>query len=219
MLNFGSKPRKKACEESVMTKNVGYLRVSKMGQDLDKNKADILLLANKQGLGVVSFVEDVVSGKKTWRERKIAGIINDLEKGDSLIVSELSRIGRSMLEIMEILSLAMQKGVKVFSVKGGWHLDDSLQSKVTAMAFSIAAEIERELISERTKEALRARKAKGLPLGRPKGPGKSKLDYFKPEIEALLANGSTQKFIATRYQTTEANLHLWMKKHKLLREK
>ena len=96
-----------------------------------------------------------------------------------------------------------------------WQLDNTIQSKIIAMAFSMAAEIERDLISQRTKEALRARKAAGKPLGRPKGPGKSKLDQYRPEIEALLANGSTQKFIAKRYGTTEANLHNWMKKNNL----
>ncbi|MBU2455701.1 MAG: resolvase, partial [Proteobacteria bacterium] len=98
-------------------------------------------------------------------------------------------------------------------IKGNWQLDRSIQSKIIAMAFSMAAEIERDLISKRTKEALMARKAAGKPLGRPKGPGKSKLDQYQPEIEALLANGTTQKFIANRYGTTEANLHNWMKKH------
>jgi DNA invertase Pin-like site-specific DNA recombinase len=83
------------------------------------------------------------------------------------------------------------------------------------MAFSMAAEIERDLISQRTTEALRFKKAQGLKLGRPKGPGKSKLDVFRPEIESLLANGSTQKFIAQRYKTTEANLHNWLKKNGL----
>ncbi len=78
-----------------------------------------------------------------------------------------------------------------------------------------AAEIERDLISQRTTEALRYKKAQGIKLGRPKGPGKSKLDAFRPEIEGLLANGSTQKFIAGRYKTTEANLHNWLKKHRL----
>jgi DNA invertase Pin-like site-specific DNA recombinase len=92
-------------------------------------------------------------------------------------------------------------------------LDHSLQSKIVAMAFSMAAEIERDLISQRTKEALRVKKAAGVPLGRPKGPGKSKLDPYRPEIEALLANGSTKKFIADRYRTTSANLHNWLKKH------
>ena len=128
-----------------------------------------------------------------------------------IIVSELSRLGRSMLEIMEILSIATQKQLKIYSVKGDWHLDGSIQSKVMAMVFSIASEIERDLISSRTKEALRFKKENGIKLGRPKGPGKSKLDKFKPEIEALLSNGSTQKFIANRYNTTEANLYNWKK--------
>ena len=117
-----------------------------------------------------------------------------------------------MLECMEILSIATQKEINIYAVKGNWHLDNTIQSKIIAMAFSMAAEIEHDLISQRTKEALRARKAKGMKLGRPKGPGKSKLDKFRPEIEALLANGSTQRFIAQRYHTTEANLHNWMRK-------
>ena len=116
---------------------------------------------------------------------------------------------------MEILSIAAQKGIKIYSVKGNWQLDNSIQSKIIAMAFSMAAEIERDLISQRTKEALRIKKESGFPLGRPPGPGKSKLDKFRPEIEALLLNGSTQRFIAKRYQTTESNLFNWMKKHQL----
>ncbi|WP_163373260.1 recombinase family protein [Endozoicomonas acroporae] len=138
-------------------------------------------------------------------------------QGDSLVVSELSRLGRSMLECIEILSVAMQRGIRVYSVKGDWHLDNSIQSKIMAMAFSMAAEIERDLISQRTKEALRAKKAAGIPLGRPKGPGKSKLDPFQPEIEALLANGATKTFIAERYSSTPANLTNWMKKHGVIR--
>ncbi len=83
----------------------------------------------------------------------------------------------------------------------------------------MAAEIERDLISQRTREALRVKKAAGMKLGRPKGPGKSKLDKYQPEIEALLANGATQRFIAKRYDTTEANLHNWLKKRGLKRVK
>ena len=124
-----------------------------------------------------------------------------------------------MLECMEILSLAMQRGIHVYAVKGNWQLDDSIQSKIVAMAFAMAAEIERDLISQRTKEALAARKRAGKKLGRPAGSGKSKLDKHRPEIEALLANGSTQKFIAERYGTTEANLSRWLKKHGLRRKR
>ena len=126
-----------------------------------------------------------------------------------------SWLGRSMLECMEILALATRKGICVYSVKGNWQLDQSIQSKIIALSFSMTAEIERDLISQRTQEALRFKKEQGIVLGRPKGPGKSKLDAFRPEIEGLLANGSTQKFIARRYHTTEANLHHWLKKHGL----
>ena len=191
---------------------LGYLRVSTADQDVDKNKAEILQLANERDLGKVHWVTETASGRIHWRKRKIAQVLGQAQQGDTILISELSRLGRSMLECMEILSLALDQGINIYAVKGHWQLDQSIQSKVIAMAFSMAAEIERDLISQRTREALRAKKAAGMKLGRPKGPGKSKLDAFRPEIEALLANGSTQKFIAQRYHTTEANLHHWMKK-------
>lgn len=200
-----------------MPKTIGYLRVSTDAQDLKKNRADILMLANKEGLGRVHFVKEKVSGKTPWRKRKIANVLDDLRDGDALVVSELSRLGRSMLECMEILAIASERNIRVYAIKGNWRLDDTIQSKIIAMAFAMAAEIERDLISARTTEALRARKASGLPMGRPKGPGKSKLDQYRPEIEALLANGSTQKFIAKRYQTTPANLSNWIKKNGIKR--
>ncbi len=200
-----------------MPKTIGYLRVSTAQQDLDKNKTDILRLAHAKELGHVEFVEEKASGGIHWRKRKIADVLGTLSEDDHLIVSELSRLGRSMLECMEILSIATEKGIRVYAVKGNWHLDGSLQSKIVAMAFSMAAEIERDLISQRTKEALRAKKARGEKLGRPKGSGKSKLDAYRPEIEALLSNGSSQRFIAQRYRTTEANLSRWLKRHGLSR--
>jgi len=200
-----------------MTKSrtVAYLRVSTTDQDLEKNKADILHLANDKGLGQVEWVEEHVSGRVSWRKRRLATLLDRLQDGDTLIVSELSRLGRSMLECMEILSIASQKGVYLYAVKGNWQLDGTIQSKIMAMAFAMAAEIERDLISQRTKEALAARKRAGKKLGRPKGTGKSKLDKYRSEIEALMANGATQKFIAHRYNTTEANLSRWLKKHGL----
>jgi DNA invertase Pin-like site-specific DNA recombinase len=196
-------------------KTIAYLRVSTLDQDIEKNKADILHFANHHDLGKVHFVEEIASGRTPWPARRIAQVLEELQTGHALIVAELSRLGRSMLECMEILALATRKGIRVYSVKGNWQLDQSIQSKIIALAFSMAAEIERDLISQRTKEALRFKKAQGIALGRPKGPGKSKLDAFRPEIEGLLANGSTQKFIARRYHTTEANLHHWLKKHGL----
>jgi len=178
-----------------ISKTIGYLRVSTIDQDIDKNKADILHLVNEKSLGKVHFVEEKVSGRISWKKRKISEIMNELGDNDNIIVSELSRLGRSMLECMEILSIATQKGINIYAVKGNWQLDHSIQSKIVAMAFSMAAEIERDLISQRTKEALRVKKTQGVKLGRPKGTGKSKLDKYRPEIEALLKNGSSQKFI------------------------
>lgn len=192
--------------------------MSTADQDVEKNKTDILSLANHHNLGQVKFFEEKVSGKISWHKRKIAQIIEDLNKGDNLIVSEMSRLGRSMLECMEILSIAMERGIHVYSVKGNWQLDQSIQRKIIAMAFSMAAEIERDLILQRTKEAIRAKKASGISLGRPKGPDESKLDPFRPEIEALLANGSTLFFIAGRYGTTSANLRNWTGKPGITRQ-
>lgn len=196
-------------------KTVAYLRVSTLDQNIEKNKADILHFANQRDLGKVTFVEETASGRTPWRERKVAAVLEELQDSDTIIVAELSRLGRSMLECMEILALAARKGICIYAIKGNWQLDKTIQSKIIAMAFSMAAEIERDLISQRTKEALRFKKEQGLKLGRPKGPGKSKLDAFRPEIESLLANGSTQKFIAGRYNTTQANLHNWLKKNGL----
>ena len=196
-------------------KTVGYLRVSTLDQDLEKNKVDILQFAHEKKFGHVNFEEEKVSGKKSWKERKLKGVIDELGKADNLIVPELSRLGRSMLEIMEILSIAKEKEINVYSVKGPWELNGSIQSKIVAMVFAMAAEIERDLISQRTKEGLRAIKAKGIKLGRPKGPGKSKLDQYRPEIEALLKNGSTKAFIAKRYKVTQPTLFNWLKKNKI----
>lgn len=199
-----------------MPKTFAYLRVSTSEQDLEKDKSAILHLANDKELGKVHFIEEKISGTVSWKKRKIASIIEELQKDDNLIVSELSRIGRSMLEIMQVLSIALEKGINVYAVKGNWQLDQSIQSKIVAIVFSMAAEIERDLISRRTIEALNARKAAGVKLGRPKGKGKSKLDIYRPEIEALLNNGSTQKFIAKRYNTTGANLSNWIKKNNFI---
>lgn len=118
-----------------------------------------------------------------------------------------------MLEIMEMLSILNQKGICVYSVKGGWELNGSIQSKVMAMAFSIAAEIVRDLISKRSRTALRALRTSGVKLGRPKGPGKSKLDEYREEVVALLKNGSTKSYVTRKYETSLPKLYNWLKKN------
>lgn len=195
------------------TKTFAYLRVSTSDQDLDKNKSDILFFANENKLGHVHFAEEKVSGTIHWKKRELGSIIDSLSRGDHLIISEFSRLGRSMLECMEIIGICLEKGINLYAIKGSWKLDNSIQSKIMAMMFSIASEIERDLISKRTSEALRVRKEKGLPLGRPKGTGKSKLDAYKDEIMALLNNGSSKVFITKRYKTSASNLHHWLVKN------
>ena len=197
-------------------KTVAYLRVSTVDQDTEKNKADVLHYANDRNFGHVDFVTETASGKKSWKDRKVKTIIDELEPGDRLIVPELSRLGRSTLEVLEILEVAKGKGIAVFSVKENLELNgDTMQSKIMSTMLALFADLEREFISQRTKEGLKARKAAGVKLGRPKGPGKSKLDKYQHEIIALLRNGSSKAFVARKYGTSTANLFNWIKKNGL----
>ena len=207
--------RKILNKQKQQKKVIGYLRVSTGSQDLEKNKIDILLYANKNKLGNVDFIEEVVSGKISWKNRKIKEVIDSLDKDDWLIVAELSRFGRSMLEVVEIISELKRKEVNIHAIKNNWTLNGSIESKILLMAFSMASEIERDLLSARTKEALRVRKASGIKLGRPKGPGKSKLDEHKDEIVALLRDGVPKKRVAKKYSTSIVNLYNWISKHQL----
>lgn len=167
-------------------KIIGYLRISTGLQDINSQKLGIHEVAHKHKWDV-RFVEETVSGKVSYHERKLGSVISGLKEGDILIVSELSRLGRSMLEIMGLLCDLSKKGIKVYAVKGGYEINDSIQSKILTMVLCMAAEVERDLISQRTKEALAKKKREGFKLGRPAGkPGKSKLDGKKDEIKGLL---------------------------------
>jgi DNA invertase Pin-like site-specific DNA recombinase len=202
-----------AKKETMDKRIVAYLRVSTADQDTDKNKADVLKFANERGYVPVEFVEEKVSGVKSWRNRKLKVVVDSLREEDILIVPELSRLGRSLVEVLEVLNELTVKDVAVFSVKENFKLNgNDMQSKVLRTMLGLFAEIEHDLIVARTKEGLEAARAKGKQLGRPKGPGKSRLDPYQPEIEALLYNGSRQSFIAKRYGVTPATLCNWLKK-------
>jgi len=194
-------------------RTIGYLRVSTNDQDLEKNKTDILHFANERKLGQVTWVEEKISGTIDWRKRLLGETMAALQAGDSIIVSELSRLGRSTLQILEIMKEAKEKGIAVYAVKGGWSLNGSMESKIVLQVLAMVSEIERDLISARTKEALAARKASGVKLGRPKGPGKSKLDVHRDDIIEDLNRGVTKTRIAKRYGSTPENLHNWIKKN------
>lgn len=197
-------------------KTVAYLRVSTVAQDNEKFKAAILEYANRQDFGRVKFEEEKISGKKSWKERKVFQIIQDLGEGDRLLTPELSRLGRSTLEVLEILKTAKEKGINIYSVKENLCLNgDGTSAKILSTMLALIAELERDFIAARTKEGLAAARAKGVRLGRPRGPGKSKLDEHKTEIMSLLKNGSTKVFVAKRYQTSVPNFHNWLRKNKI----
>jgi DNA invertase Pin-like site-specific DNA recombinase len=197
-------------------KIIGYIRVSTVDQDTQKNEADILKFANNRDFGQVEFMSEKISGLKSWKKRKLFEVVTSLNEGDILIVPELSRLGRSLSDVLDVLNKLTEKKVRVYSVKENFQLNGiDMPSKVMRTMLGLFAEIERDLISYRTKEGLHAARSKGKILGRPKGPGKSRLDPFKPEIIALLKNGAKKNFIAKRYGITPPNLLNWLKRHNL----
>lgn len=200
-----------------MSKVVSYLRVSTTDQDLEKNKAAVLKFVNDKKWGqYVEFVEEKVSGMKSWRKRKLYDVVQSMQTGDKLVVSELSRLGRSLVEVLEVLNVLTDRNVGVYSVKDNFQLNGKdMQSKVMRTMLGLFAEIERDLISARTKEGLAAARAKGSKLGRPKGPGKSKLDQYRTEIESMLKTGVQKKYIAKKYGITQVGLFNWLKRHNL----
>jgi len=189
----------------------GYTRVSTQGQNGENQKHEILDFANAKSLGRIDFVQEVVSGTTSWKDRELGSLVEKMTKKDILIVSELSRLGRSMLEIMEVLAILLRKKCKVYAVKGKYELGDDIQSKVFAFAFSLASEIERELISSRTKEALARIKSEGKKLGRPKGPGKSRLDPHLEQIREFRAKKVSMTSMARILDVSPAMMWKYIK--------
>jgi DNA invertase Pin-like site-specific DNA recombinase len=178
---------------------VAYIRVSKNDQDVNHQKLAILEFAQRQRLSIDNFISVQSSSRKSTKERKIDQLLGLLEPGDALIVSELSRIGRSVGEIITTIDTLVRTNIGFIAVKEGISLSGKadLQTKVMITMFSLFAEIERELISLRTKEALATAKKAGKKLGRPKGSlGQSKLDSKTDEIKKLLALGVSKVSIA-----------------------
>lgn len=147
----------------------GYIRVSTDRQTLENQRFEINEFCKKQEIGVDKWIEETISGTKEVENRKLGKLLNKMKKEDVLICSELSRLGRSLLMIMGILNQCMQNEVQVWTIKDNYRLGNDISSKVLAFAFGLSAEIERNLISQRTKEALARKKAEGVILGRPIG--------------------------------------------------
>ena len=147
----------------------GYIRVSSDKQTVENQRFEIEQFCRREGLTIDGWIEETVSGTKPYSKRQLGKLLRHVGKGDLILCSELSRLGRSLYMIMEILSYCMHRGCLVWTIKDGYRLGDDIQSKVLAFAFGLSAEIERNLISQRTKEALARLKAEGKRVGRPKG--------------------------------------------------
>lgn len=147
----------------------GYIRVSSDKQTVENQRFEIKEFAKREGLKINGWIEETISGTKGYDKRELGKLLKHIKEGDLIVCSELSRLGRSLFMIMEILNICMRKECRVWTIKDNYRLGDDIQSKVLAFAFGISAEIERNLISQRTKEALKRRRAEGVILGRPKG--------------------------------------------------
>ena len=178
--------------------NYGYIRVSSDKQTVENQRFEIENFARKKGLKIDGWIEETISGTKAYDERKLGVLLKKVKKDDLIICAELSRLGRNLFMIMEILNHCMEKECKVWTIKDGYRLGEDIQSKVLAFAFGLSAEIERNLISQRTKEALARKRAEGITLGRPKGrkSNKVKLSGQEEVIHTLLEKHVSQCEIA-----------------------
>lgn len=195
-----------------------YLRVSTGKQDGENQKVGVEALARRLNLEITEYIDDEgVSGTKEPDKRELGKLLEKLKPGDVLLAGEISRLGRSLFMVMRILEYCMNNGVKVYTAKDGYELGDNIQSKVLAFAFGLAAEIEREMISRRTKEALAKKKAEGVVLGRPKGrkSGTVKLSGRAEEIRLLKKAGVPNAQIAKALGVDRNTLAAYLKERYL----
>lgn len=166
----------------------GYIRVSTDKQTVENQRYEINQFCKGQEIVINKWIEETISGAKNVDDRKLGKLLKKMKKGDILICSELSRLGRTLLMIMGILNECMNRDIQVWTIKDNYRLGSDINSKVLAFAFGLSAEIERNLISQRTKEALARKRAEGVILGRPKGrkSSKTKLTGQEKRIKELL---------------------------------
>lgn len=194
----------------------GYLRVSTDRQDYECQKIGVDNESERRGLRIDKYIiDDGISGTVEPEKRKLGKLIRKLKPGDIIITSEISRLGRTLFMIMRILKLCMDAGAIVYTAKDRYELGDNIQSKVLAFAFGIAAEIERNLISQRTREGLARARATGKTLGRPTGSKSktSKLDAHAATIQKLLARGKSRSEIARRLKVNRRTLRNYIEKY------
>ena len=194
-----------------------YVRVSTDRQTIENQMFEISRFCEGKKLKVSKWIEECISGKKSVQERKLGQLLKRMKKGDILICTELSRIGRNLLMIMSILNECMVRGIKVWTIKDNYRLGNDISCKVLAFAFGLSAEIERNLISERTKDALARKKAEGVILGRPVGSkGKTNKLHGKEELVKEMLNSKIPKStIAKNLKVQKKTLYKLIKDMKL----
>lgn len=178
-----------------------YARVSSREQTIENQRFEIANWCSRNNLEIDSWTVESISGTIAWEKRKLGRLLRKMSRGDLLICTEISRLGRNMLMIMSILNYCSSKGIGIRTIKDGFNLSDNISSRILAFAFALAAEIERNLISQRTREALAAKKAAGVRLGRPSGPSRKvqiMLDDL-PKIRARVEIGESKSSIAREY--------------------
>lgn len=190
----------------------GYTRVSTELQNTENQKHEIQTFAKSQKIKVDKWVDEVISSRKSLKERQLGKLLKHFKKGGILIASELSRLGRNLLEVMGILQSCLEKDCQIWTLKENYKLGADIQSKVLAFAFSLAAEIERQLISQRTKESLKRLKDEGKHLGRPHGFNYNKLDTKKDKIKELLNKQVSKAEIARLLNCSWLTLHRYIQK-------
>ncbi|MCL2763162.1 MAG: master DNA invertase Mpi family serine-type recombinase [Treponema sp.] len=193
----------------------GYIRVSTDRQTVDNQRFEIERFCAKNDMAVNHWIEETISGIRLPEKRLLGSLLAGVKTGDLIICSELSRLGRSMFMIMSILNLLMQMGVQIWTIKDNYRLGDNIEAKILAFAFGLSAEIERNLISQRTKEALARRRAEGVVLGRPRGSKSTrlKLSGKEAEIQALLDAQVSKSAIARRYGVCRKTVISFIKTH------
>ncbi len=193
----------------------GYIRVSTDKQSVENQRFEINLFCKKNGLSVDRWIEETISGTKNFESRKLGVLLRRMNRNDILICAELSRLGRNLLMIMSILNKCMQKEIQVWTIKDNYRLGSDISSKVLAFAFGLSAEIERNLISQRTKEALARKKAEGAVLGRPKGSKSKRLKLSGKEksIQKMLDKNISYYRMAKMLGVHRTTLTSFIKNH------
>ena len=191
-----------------------YIRVSTDKQTVENQRFEINKFLKTTGLKIDFWIEETISGTVSPKKRNLGKLLEMAQLGDIIVCSELSRLGRNMFMIMSILNILMERGVIIYTVKEHYKLGEDLTSKVLAFAFSISAEIERTLISQRTTEALRRKKADGIKLGRPKGRKNShyKLSGCDKKIKMMLNEGYPKTLISKQLNVSTSTLYSYIKR-------